>query len=90
MQHVTSFSLHAHFTRLINKVVEVNPELESVFPGITEMTNDLKVRTRSYRNSYKKTYFPEDLYCANVIRSIRLMWHSNTDLEHVVSVVSSA
>ena len=40
---------------------------------------------------YKKVYFSEDMYCANVVRNIRLSnGHlSNVELEHIVRVVSS-
>ena len=43
---ITSFLLIALFFSPVFriKVVEVDPESESVFPGITEMTNELKVR----------------------------------------------
>ena len=42
-------------------------------------------------NPYKKVYFSEDMYCANVIRNIRLSYGhlSNVELEHIVRVVSS-
>ena len=38
---------------------------------------------------YKKTYYPEDLFCANIIRDIRISCQSSSDLEHVISVISS-
>ena len=42
-------------------------------------------------NPYKKVYFSEDMYCANVVRNIRLSYghRSNVELEHIVRVVSS-
>ena len=42
-------------------------------------------------NPYKKVYFSEDMFCANVIRNIRLSYGhlSNVELEHIVRVVSS-
>ena len=39
--------------------------------------------------NYKKTYHSEDYYCADIIRDIRVSCVSNSDLEHVISVVSS-
>ena len=42
-------------------------------------------------NLYKKVYFSEDMYCANVVRNIRLSngYQANVELEHIVRVVSS-
>ena len=42
-------------------------------------------------NLYKKVYFSEDMYCANVVRNICLpnSHQSNVELEHIVRVVSS-
>ena len=44
-----------------------------------------------FGNLYKKVYFSEDMYCANVVRNIRLSngHQSNVELEHIVRVVSS-
>ena len=39
--------------------------------------------------NYKKTYYPEDLFCANIIRDIRISCVSSGDFEHVISVISS-
>ena len=36
-----------------------------------------------------KTYYPEDLFCANIIRDIRISCESSSDFEHVISVISS-
>ena len=36
-----------------------------------------------------KTYYPEDLFCANIIRDIRISCVSSSDFEHVISVISS-
>ena len=40
-------------------------------------------------HNYKKTYYPEDLFCANIIRDIRISCVSSSDFEYVISVISS-
>ena len=40
-------------------------------------------------HNYKKTYYPEDLFCANIIRNIRISCVSSSDFEYVISVISS-
>ena len=46
---------------------------------------------RLFGNSFKKLHYPEDYYCANVIRTIRICGVFNSDFEHniIVNVVSS-
>ena len=44
---------------------------------------------RLFGNNFKKFYYPEDHYCADIIRNIRLNEVNNSDLEHIVNVVSS-
>ena len=44
---------------------------------------------RLFGNKFKKIYHPEDRYCADIIRNIRLSEVNNSDLEHIVNVVSS-
>ena len=36
-------------------------------------------------HNYKKTYYPEDLFCANIIRDIRISCVSSSDFEYVIS-----
>ena len=44
---------------------------------------------RLFGNKFKKIYYLEDHYCADIIRNIRLCQVNNSDLEHIVNVVSS-
>ena len=38
---------------------------------------------------FKKNYYPEDCYCADIIKNICMTEVNNSDLEHIVNVVSS-
>ena len=44
---------------------------------------------RLFGNKFKKTYYPEDRYCADIIRNIHLCEINSSGLEHIVNVVSS-
>ena len=44
---------------------------------------------RLFGHNFKKSYYPENHYCADIIRNIRLNEVNNSDLEHIVNVVSS-
>ena len=42
-----------------------------------------------FGNKFKKNYYPEDCYCADIIKNICMTEVNNSDLEHIVNVVSS-
>ena len=42
-----------------------------------------------FGNKFKKNYYPEDCYCADIIKKICVTEVNNSDLEHIVNVVSS-
>ena len=44
---------------------------------------------RLFGNKFKKNYYPEDCYCADIIKNICMTEVNNSDLEHIVNVVSS-
>ena len=60
---------------------------------IFRICSDLAYTTTGFNrllgNKFKKTYYPEDRYCADIIRNIHLSEVNNSDLEHIVNVVSS-
>ena len=42
-----------------------------------------------FGNKFKKNYYPEDCYCADIIKNICMTEVNNSDLELIVNVVSS-
>ena len=42
-----------------------------------------------FGNKFKKNYYPEDCYCADIIKNICMTEVNNSVLEHIVNVVSS-
>ena len=61
---------------------------------IFRICSDLAYSTTGFNclfgNKFKKIYYPEDHYCADIIRNIiHLSEVNNSDLEHIVNVVSS-
>ena len=65
-------------------VAKLSPERESLVLVTLVLT---PIPTEVGNN--KKTYYPEDLFCANIIRDIRISCVSSSDFEYVISVISS-